>query len=68
MIAENGSRLTMTTQLHCLIAKHGLENVADSILRLCSEQAHLKKNDEFEESIKHLEKLIESASKIQSWN
>jgi len=68
MITENGSRLTMTTQLHCLIARHGLDNVADSLMRLCFEQARLTNNDVFEESIKHLEKLIESASKIQDWN
>ena len=68
MIPENGSRLTMTSQLHCLVQKHGLNNVADSLLRLCFEQAHLTNNNVFEESIKHLEKLIESSSKIQDWN
>ena len=68
MKTHNGSRSTIGQQLYALIAKHGLENIAESLLHLCNEQAHLKKNDEFEESVKHLEKLIQSASKIQSWN
>ena len=68
MISENGSPVTMTTQLHLLIARHGLNNVVDSIMRLCFEQANLKDDNQFDETIKHLEKLIESAAKIQDWN
>jgi hypothetical protein len=67
MISENGSRLSMGLQLHVLIAKHGLENVADMLVRLCTEQAHLTQDPALEESIKHLERLVSAACKIQDW-
>jgi hypothetical protein len=68
MITHNGSRSTIGQQLYALIAKHGLENIAESLLHLCHDQSNLNQTEAIEISISHLEKLIESASKIQSWN
>jgi len=68
MITHNGSRSTIGQQLHILVEKHGLENIAESLLHLCQEQSNLRKTSALEISIDHLEKLIESASKIESWN
>ena len=67
MITENGSRLTMGVQLHILIAKHGLENVAEMIMRLCEEQSRITNDAAIEDSIKNLECLIKSSSQIQVW-
>lgn len=67
MISENGSRLTMGVQLHILIAKHGLENVAEMIMRLCEEQSRITNDAAIEDSIKNLECLIKSSSQIQVW-
>ena len=68
MISQDGSRMTISLQLHGLIANHGLANVIDIIRMLCVEQSHLKSNDDFEDCFKHLEKLTETAAKIQAWN
>ena len=67
MITENGSRLPMGVQLHLLIAKHGLENVAEMIMKLCEEQSRLNDDAAIENSIKNLECLIKSSSEIQDW-
>lgn len=67
MITENESRLTMGVQLHILVAKHGLENVAEMIMRLCEEQSRLNDDPAIEDSIKNLERLIKSSSQIQNW-
>ena len=67
MITENGSRLTMGMQLHMLIAKHGLDNVADMLMRLCVEQTHLRHDPAIEDSIKHLEYLVQSSLGIKDW-
>lgn len=67
MISENGSRLTMGLQLHLLVSKHGLNNVADMLMRLCTEQSNLAHDPALEDSIKHLERLVDSSSKIQDW-
>ena len=68
MITHNGSRSTIGQQLYALITKHGLENIAESLLHLCHEQSNLNKTEAIEVSIDHLEKLIESASMIERWN
>lgn len=67
MITENGSRLTVGVQLHLLIAKHGLENIAEMIMRLCEEQSRLKDDPALQDSITNLERLIKSSSEIQDW-
>ena len=68
MLTQNGSQSTISMQLDGLIANHGLVNVIDIIRMLCVEQSHLKSNDDFEDCFKHLEKLTETAAKIQTWN
>lgn len=68
MLHQNGSPATISVQLHGLIANHGLMNVIDIIRMLCVEQSHLKSNDDFEDCFKYLEKLTETAAKIQTWN
>ena len=68
MLTQNGSQSTISLQLHGLITNHGLVNVIDIIRMLCVEQSHLKSNDDFEDCFKHLEKLTETAAKIQTWN
>lgn len=67
MISENRPRLSMGLQLHTLIVKHGLENVAEMLVRLCTEQAHLVDDPALEDSIKHLENLVSAACKIKEW-
>lgn len=68
MVTQNGSPATISVQLHGLIANHGLMNVIDIIRMLCVEQSNLKSNDDFEDCLKYLEKLTETAAKIQTWN
>ena len=68
MITQNESRSTIGQQLYLLVSKHGLENIAESLMHLCMSQAELKKSDPIEKSIGHLEDLIKSASKIEAWN
>ena len=68
MISENGSRMTISLQLHVLIANHGLVNVIDIIRMLCNEQSHLKPSNHLEDCFHHLEKLTEIAAKIETWN
>ena len=68
MLSQNASQSTISLQLHTLIANHGLVNVVDIIRMLCVEQSHLKSNENLEDCFKYLEKLTESAAKIQTWN
>lgn len=67
MITENGNRMTMSLQLHCLVEKHGLENIAQSLIHLCNEQASMSRDEAIEKSIWHLEKLVESSCSIKNW-
>ena len=67
MISENGNRMTMSLQLHCLVQKHGLENVAQSLIHLCHEQALVNPDKAIEKATWHLEKLVESSCFIQDW-
>ena len=67
MLTQNDRKSTISSQIFGLIAQHGLENVAQSILHLCHEQLHLHKDDAIEDSIKYLEKLIDSSCRIQDW-
>ncbi len=68
MLTQNGSQSTISSQLHSLIANHGLVNVIDIIRMLCAEQSNLKPSNDFEDCFHHLEKLTETAAKIQTWN
>jgi hypothetical protein len=68
MISQNGSQTTISLQLYGLIANHGLVNVIDIIRMLCVEQSHLKSNTNFADCFKCLEKLTETAAKIETWN
>lgn len=67
MISENGNRMTMSLQLHCLVKKHGLENVAQSLIHLCIEQSQVNPDNAIEKAIWHLEKLVDSSLLIQDW-
>lgn len=67
MISENGNRMTMSLQLHCLVEKHGLENVAQSLIYLCNEQTLVNSDKAIEKAIWHLEKLVESSCLIKDW-
>ena len=67
MISENENRITMSLQLHCLVEKHGLENVAQSLIHLCHEQTLINPDKAIEKSICHLEKLVDSSCLIQNW-
>lgn len=68
MLSENGSRMTISLQLHNLIASHGLVNVIDIIRMLCTEQSRLEPNKNIDDCFHHLEKLIQITSKIETWN
>jgi len=67
MITENGSRSTIGQQLYALIVKHGLENVAESLLHLCHDQSILNETKPLGDTIGHLENLVDSSSKIEVW-
>ena len=67
MLTQNERKSPISVQIFALIAQHGLENVAQNILHLCNEQLHLHQDDGIEDSIKHLEKLIDSSCRIQNW-
>ena len=67
MISENGNRMTMFSQLYCLVEKHGLENVAQSLIHLCLEQSLLNSDKAIEKAIGHLEKLVDSSCLIKDW-
>ena len=67
MISENGNRMTMFSQLHCLVEKHGLENVAQSLIHLCHEQSLVNSDKAIEKAIGHLEKLVDSSCLIKDW-
>ena len=67
MLTQNDRKSPISVQIFALISQHGLENVAQSILHLCHEQLHLHQDKAIEDSIKYLEKLIDSSCRIQDW-
>lgn len=68
MISQDGSQMTISLQLHVLIANHGLANVIDIIRMLCAEQSHLNPNKNLDDCFHHFEKLTEITAKIETWN
>ena len=67
MLTQSERKSPISVQIFGLITQHGLENVAQSMLHLCHEQLRLSNDQAIEGSIKHLERLIECACKIQDW-
>ncbi len=67
MITEKESRIPISVQIYGLIAKHGLENIAQSMLHLCHEQADLRDDKAINDVIKHLENLVDASCYIQDW-
>lgn len=67
MITEKESRTPISVQIYALIAKHGLENVAQSMLHLCHEQLHLRDDKAIGDTIRHLENLVDASCHIKEW-
>ena len=67
MITQDERKSPISVQIFGLIAHHGLENVAQSILHLCHEQLNNHTDKGVEESIRHLENLVDTACRIQVW-
>ena len=67
MILEKGHRTPMSVQIYSLIAKHGLENVAQTLLHLCHDQAHICDDSAINRVIRHLEDLVDASCCIKEW-
>ena len=67
MLTQDERKTPISVQIFGLIKQHGLENVVQSILHLCHEQLHIHTDRGVEDSIKHLENLVDTACKIQDW-
>ena len=67
MLTQDDRRSPISIQIFALIQKHGLENIAQSILHLCHEQLSISRDRGVEESIRHLENLVDTACRIQDW-
>ena len=67
MLTQDERKSPISVQIFGMIEKHGLENVAQSILHLCHDQLNSHADKGVEESIRHLENLVITACRIQVW-
>jgi hypothetical protein len=67
MLHQDGSRMTISSQLFRLIETHGLENIIDALKVQCYMQVDLTPCENLNQVILLLEDALKFASKTNDW-
>jgi hypothetical protein len=67
MLHQDGSRMTISSQLFRLIETHGLENIIDALKVQCYMQVDLTACENLNGVISRLEDSLKFASKTSAW-
>lgn len=67
MLHQDGSRMTIGSQLFRLIETHGLENIIEGLKMQCYMQVDLKPCKNLDQVIFMLESSQQFASKTEAW-
>jgi hypothetical protein len=67
MLHQNGSRMTISSQLFRLIETHGLENIIDALKVQCYMQVDLTPCENLNKVILLLEDSVKFASRTSAW-